>query len=248
MLPDIQIIETSWQLANERANGKLALKFYGLLFFWYPETRTMFPPGMEHQRDKLVHALGRVISRVDRLDEVKPELEALGRDHRRFGATSEHYGAVGSVLLRTLEIYLGKDWEPEVANAWMVAYGEVAQIMQGAAAAQEAAGIPPWWDVSTFGAQWGPRQIFIDVDSTATPPKGYTLNHGDRIDVRPYGRPGLWTTARVIQNDHRVLFGVTIRTRGGMDYAAMALSRTPDGGLVRVGPPSTPPDEEGDLS
>jgi hemoglobin-like flavoprotein len=44
----------------------------------------MFPIQMSGQRDKLVAALGAVVSSVDELDTVLPLLEQLGRDHRRF--------------------------------------------------------------------------------------------------------------------------------------------------------------------
>jgi hemoglobin-like flavoprotein len=44
----------------------------------------MFPIQMSGQRDKLVAALGAVVSSVDELDKVIPLLEQLGRDHRRF--------------------------------------------------------------------------------------------------------------------------------------------------------------------
>jgi hypothetical protein len=55
------------------------------------------------QRDKLVAALGAVVSSVDELDKVIPLLEQLGRDHRRFAAVTAHYDVVGASLLATLK-------------------------------------------------------------------------------------------------------------------------------------------------
>lgn len=67
-------------------------------------------------RDKLVRALGQVVSNVDRLGEVSPLIEQLGRDHRRFDVVAEHYPAVGASLLATLEHFLGRrgrrSWPP----------------------------------------------------------------------------------------------------------------------------------------
>ena len=63
----------------------------------------MFPIQMTGQRDKLVAALGAVVSNVDELDTVIPLLEQLGRDHRRFAVITEHYTAVGASLLATLK-------------------------------------------------------------------------------------------------------------------------------------------------
>ena len=63
----------------------------------------MFPIQMSGQRDKLVTALGAVVSNVDEIDKVLPLLEQLGRDHRRFSVVTEHYTAVGASLLATLK-------------------------------------------------------------------------------------------------------------------------------------------------
>ena len=65
---------------------------------------------MANQRDKLVGALGRVVSNVDDLDSVVPVLQQLGRDHRRFAVVRDHYPAVGQALLATLEHFSGTDW------------------------------------------------------------------------------------------------------------------------------------------
>ena len=51
----------------------------------------MFPVQMTGQRDKLVAALGAIVSNVDNIDDVTPLLEQLGRDHRRFAVVTEHY-------------------------------------------------------------------------------------------------------------------------------------------------------------
>ena len=77
--------------------------FYSHLFLCHPETRAMFPVSMMQQRDRLLHALGTVVSRVDDLDNLVPFLQQLGKDHRKFGTLSAHYPAVGASLLATLE-------------------------------------------------------------------------------------------------------------------------------------------------
>ena len=46
----------------------------------------MFPIQMSGQRDKLVAALGSVVSSVEELDKVIPLLEQLGRDHSLRGS------------------------------------------------------------------------------------------------------------------------------------------------------------------
>jgi NAD(P)H-flavin reductase len=100
---------------------------------------------MATQRDRLVAALGAVVSGVDDLGSVVPVLQGLGRDHRKFDVRPEHYPAVGASLLATLEHFLGPDWTPEVAGSWTEAYTVVAKVMNDAA--EEAAHtMPAWWD------------------------------------------------------------------------------------------------------
>src|SRR4030095_12737663 len=92
---------------------------------------------MSGQRDKLVAALGAVVSSVDELDKVIPLLEQLGREHRRFAGVTEHYTAVGASLLATLKKLLGPLWTPDLADTWAQAYGLVAKVVGGAAEQDE---------------------------------------------------------------------------------------------------------------
>src|SRR3954465_12026655 len=85
------------------AGDEAPLYFYSHLFLSHPETRRLFPVSMAHQRDRLFAALGDVVASVDDLAPLVPTLQALGRDHRKFGTVSEHYPAVGASLLATLE-------------------------------------------------------------------------------------------------------------------------------------------------
>ena len=99
---DTAALKGSW--ANVAAHGDdVPLYFYSHLFLRHPDVRSMFPIQMSGQRDKLVAALGSVVSNVDELDKVVPLLEQLGRDHRRFSVVTEHYEAVGASLLATLK-------------------------------------------------------------------------------------------------------------------------------------------------
>ena len=135
-------LKKSW--AQVAAYGdQVPLFFYSTLFLEHPHVREMFPVSMANQRDKLVAALGRVVSSVDDLDAVVPVLQHLGRDHRKFAVVRDHYPAVGQALLATLEHFSGADWTPELAQDWAAAYGIVADVMTQAADA--VADQPPWW-------------------------------------------------------------------------------------------------------
>lgn len=70
---------------------------------------------------------------VDSLDAVIPVLQQLGRDHRRFGAVTGHYPAVGASLLATLQYSLGPLWTEQLAADSAEAYGLDAKVMAQAA-------------------------------------------------------------------------------------------------------------------
>src|SRR5215475_12233634 len=80
---------------------ELPLFFYSDLFIKHPEVRYMFPVSMTAQRGRFFEALVKIVSQVDRIDELTMYLQGLGRDHRKFGVMAENYTAVGDSLLTT---------------------------------------------------------------------------------------------------------------------------------------------------
>src|SRR5580700_5249399 len=123
---------------------EVPLFFYSDLFIKHPEVRELFPVSMAAQRGHLVDALVKIVSQVDSVNELAAFLQGLGRDHRKFGAVTEHYDAVGDSLLATLEHFSGPDWTPELAADWKAAYDLIGSIMTTAASADEELQ-PPWW-------------------------------------------------------------------------------------------------------
>jgi NAD(P)H-flavin reductase/hemoglobin-like flavoprotein len=121
----------------------VAMYFYNYLFLTHPEVRSMFPLAMTEQRDRLLTALVRIVTQVDRMDELEPYLAGLGRDHRKFGALAEHYPAVGEALLATLAHFSGPTWTEAHAANWSAAYDAVAEAMTGAARGTDE---PAWYD------------------------------------------------------------------------------------------------------
>jgi hemoglobin-like flavoprotein len=111
--------------------------FYSDLFVKHPEARDMFPVSTEAQRGHLVDSLAKIVSNVDCPSDLTLFLEALGRDHLRFGAVAEHYDAVGASLLATLEYFSGPSWTPELRSQWRAAYEHVGSVMAAAADAEE---------------------------------------------------------------------------------------------------------------
>lgn len=121
----------------------VAMYFYSHLFLTRPEVRPMFPLAMTEQRDRLLGALVRIVTHIDRLAEIEPYLADLGRDHRKFGAMADHFPAVGEALLATMAHFSGPAWTDALAANWSAAYAAVAGTM--IRAADDAAGQGPAW-------------------------------------------------------------------------------------------------------
>jgi NAD(P)H-flavin reductase/hemoglobin-like flavoprotein len=186
-VPDVARLKESWS-AVARHGDEVPLFFYSNLFLTHPETRDMFPVSMAGQRDKLVTALGRIVSNVDNLDELVPFLRQLGRDHRKFTVVAEHYPAVGASLLATLEHFLGPEWTPELAADWTAAYGLVAKVM--VEAAQDAAtSSPPWWEAQVVSHER--RAVDIAV-MRLRPTQPLPYRAGQAIAIESDLRPRLW--------------------------------------------------------
>jgi hemoglobin-like flavoprotein len=103
--------------------------FYGRLFEVAPSVRAMFPDDMKEQRKKLMATLAVVVNGLTNLEAVLPAASALAKRHVSYGAKPEHYPVVGGALLWTLEKGLGEAWTPEVASAWIAAYGTLSTYM-----------------------------------------------------------------------------------------------------------------------
>jgi NAD(P)H-flavin reductase/hemoglobin-like flavoprotein len=184
---DTAALRGSWAKVAESGDD-VPLYFYSHLFLSHPEVRSMFPIQMSGQRDKLVTALGVVVSNVDELDKVIPLLEQLGRDHRRFSVVTEHYTAVGASLLATLKKFLGPSWTPDLADTWAQAYGVVAKVMVAAAEQHEEVA-PASWEADVVSVER--RSVEVAVVEVA-PREEFSYRAGQSVAVEIPQRPRLW--------------------------------------------------------
>jgi len=180
-------LKNSWAVVA-KSGDEVPLFFYSHLFLSHPEVREMFPVSMAAQRDKLVGALGAVVSNVAEVDQVVPFLQQLGRDHRRFGAVAEHYSAVGASLLATLQHFLGAAWTAELAADWAEAYGLVATVMVQAAE-ESAEDSPAWWSGEVLGVDRRTMDVTI-VQIRPERPLDYQPGQSVALEI-PY-RPRRW--------------------------------------------------------
>ena len=125
----IALVQGSWRCVLPVAEHAAGL-FYGRLFELDPRLARLFRGSMADQGRKLMAMLGMVVSRLDRLGEIVPAVEDLGRRHRRYGVQDEHYEIVGVALLGTLRAALGAALSREGEEAWAVAYATLADVMK----------------------------------------------------------------------------------------------------------------------
>ena len=132
----IELVRATWLRVGPIADTAAEL-FYGRLFEGEPELRHLFArTDMAEQRRKLMQTLAVAVGALDRLDTLRPALEALGKRHRDYGVEDRHYDLVGEALLWTLGRGLGESFTGPVRDAWASAYATLADIMRDAAAAE----------------------------------------------------------------------------------------------------------------
>jgi nitric oxide dioxygenase len=112
---------------------KAAELFYGRLFSIDPSVKPLFKGDMVEQGRKLMAALATVVSGLTDLPRILPVAQNMGRRHAGYGVEERHYDSVGAALLWTLEQGLGKEFTPDVRQAWTAAYTTLATVMKDAA-------------------------------------------------------------------------------------------------------------------
>jgi len=211
---------------------EVPLYFYSHLFLTRPETRAMFPATMAAQRDRLVGALLKVVGNVHQVQTVVPYLQQLGRDHRKYGVTAEHYPFVGASLLATLEHFLGEEWGPELAADWTAAYGLVAKVMTEAAGESEQQ-TPAWWDAEVVGHERrGPGIAVVTVRTEQRLP----YLPGQSVSVQSPLTPRMWrylSPANAPRGDNTLEFHV--RAVDGGWVSPSLVHATAKGDLLRLG-------------
>jgi NAD(P)H-flavin reductase/hemoglobin-like flavoprotein len=213
---------------------EVALFFYSDLFLRHPEVRDMFPVSMASQRDHLLHALGRIVGDVDNAEQLTAFLQALGRDHRKFGTVAAHYELLGTSMLATMAHFSGPDWTPELAADWQAAYSLIAKIMSDAAAEDERAN-PPFWEATVLSHEM--RSFDTAVFRVVTLDALRYLP-GQSVAIECDLRPRIWrfySIANAPREDGAMEFHVRM-IDGGALSPALARGLAP-GSRLRLGPP-----------
>ncbi len=128
-----RLVQESFKLVVP-IKDQAAQMFYDRLFELDPAVRALFQGDMKRQGALLMAMLATAVNGLNRLDEIVPPVQELGRRHAGYGVRSEHYATVAAALLWTLEKGLGAAWTPQVKEAWTACYSLLAKTMQEAAA------------------------------------------------------------------------------------------------------------------
>jgi NAD(P)H-flavin reductase/hemoglobin-like flavoprotein len=221
--------------ADVAAHGdEVPLFFYADLFIKHPEVRDMFPISMEAQRGHLVDALVKIVSSVDSSSDLTAFLEGLGRDHRKFGAVTEHYEAVGASLLATLEYFSGPSWTPELSSDWAAAYDLIGSVMIAAARADEDLR-PPWWRGMVVAQE---RRSYDVSVLHVQPEPALDYLAGQSVAIECPSRPRLWryySMANAPRQDGLLEFHIRLIDGGAVSMALTGQAAI--GTELRLGPP-----------
>ncbi|RJL20815.1 flavohemoprotein [Bailinhaonella thermotolerans] len=173
--------------AVERVADKATAYFYGRLFAKNPHLRGMFPPSMDTQRDRLFGSLTRIVWSLDSPDGLAGYLEQLGRDHRKYGVSAEHYAAIGDALLATVRKF-AEEWDEEIEAAWTAAYAAASGLMSRAAE-EDAGQSPPWWLAEVIDHELRTPDIAV---ITLRPDQPMAYRPGQYVSVQTARWPRVW--------------------------------------------------------
>ena len=126
---EIALVKKSWVSIRKIDPVIIADVFYIKLFHDNPELRKMFPQNIEEQYSKLIDMLNTIISRLEKLDDLKGDIVQMAKRHVNYGVKPEHYNMVGKALLWTLQKTLGTDWNTELRTAWVNCYAVLSGTM-----------------------------------------------------------------------------------------------------------------------
>ena len=133
----IRLVRESFPEIREMA-GPVSMLFYGRLFAFDETLRPMFRQDIALQGRKLMDMLTLVVDNIDRFQELRPTLQALGQRHAGYGVRPEHYAQVENALLWAFGSALDQGFYPELKAAWRSVIEAVSVVMkEGAAQIQE---------------------------------------------------------------------------------------------------------------
>lgn len=131
----IKAVKQSWKIFRSIDPVLVGDAFYSKLFSDHQPLRKMFPNDMQAQYRKLIEMISAIVSRLDQMESITADIEAMAIRHVQYGVKEEQYALVGESLLWTLSRGLGSQWNDALQEAWTSCYTELADVMISASRA-----------------------------------------------------------------------------------------------------------------
>jgi len=128
------LVKESWELVSVMDASIVGQLFYSRLFEANPELRAMFRTPVPEQSKKLIAMLSYIVSRLDRVHTILPEVQKMAQRHVHYGVKESHYAMVGAALIWTLQKGLSDKWNGELEDAWIDCYEFLSAAMIDASA------------------------------------------------------------------------------------------------------------------
>lgn len=209
------------------------LKFYTALLRDRPYLRSLFPESIMAQRERLKSSFLRLIDALDRLETIVPAIEALGRDHRKFGVRPPHYTAFADALIEALRAAGGDRWCDEYEQAWLRLYWFTAKLMIDAA--EQVTSEPPYTDAVVTDHERRRSDLAVVRLHTMQP---YQFEAGQHTTLQSPRMPRTWRSysmANPPSDDGLLEFHVRAKGVGGL--SDVLVKDTRPGDVLRLGPP-----------
>lgn len=118
------LIAQDWDaLAGRRA--EFTRSFYASFFERYSEYRSLFPPTMDAQMERMVELFSTMARFANQADVVAPYLKQVGFAHRNFGIRLGDAERFRDVFIDTLADMLAATWNEEHSAAWRAAFDDM---------------------------------------------------------------------------------------------------------------------------
>ncbi|MDD8017303.1 MAG: globin domain-containing protein [Bacteroidota bacterium] len=108
---------------------RLSDLLYKKLFELEPKTQVLFHGDMKDQEQRLIRMLHIAVDDINDPQLIQPKLYTLGMIHHSYGIEAHHYTSFGEALIYSLRTMLGKEFTPQLEEAWRAAYRYLASTM-----------------------------------------------------------------------------------------------------------------------
>jgi len=232
MAVNTALVKESFALLAPRIEP-LTAYFYARLFAANPDLRTMFPPAMDGQRGRLFRSLAELVEMLDEPAGLRARLAEMGRDHRKYGTSEEHYTAVGEALLAALGRFLGPRWTPALRQEWTAVYGLIADTMKQAAR-DAAESTPSWWIGEIVGHERRADDLAV---LTVRPDQPLPFAAGQYLTVQTSHWPREWRPYSIANPPREDgLIGLHVRALPGGWVSGALVRRAEVGQALLLGP------------